>query len=233
MSNKAKNVSAKKPENELESNVGEILSKSEQFIENNKKAIIIGVSVVVLIVVGIIGVRHGYLLPKEKEAQEAIFRGENYFQNKEWDKALFGDSAQYIGFDAIANEYSITKTGKLANAYAGICYFHKGEYEKAIALLKSFSAGDKLVSPALTGLIGDCYVEMDKTKEAVDYFMKAAQKADNNLISPVYLKKAGRVYESLGDYKKAAEVYTTIKEKYPTSSEATDIDKFIKRATAK
>jgi len=233
MSNKAKNTGVKSNENELESNVGELFSKSEQFIESNKKNIIIGVSVVVLTVVGILGIRHGYLLPKEKEAQNAIFRGQNYFQNQEWDKALFGDSVQYIGFEAIASKYSITSTGKLAKGYAGACYYHKGEYDKAIDLLKGFNPGDKSISPALTGLIGDCFVDMGKTKEAVDFFLKAAKKADSDMISPIYLKKAGRVYESLGEYKKAAGVYTTIKEKHPASMEASDIDKFIQRATAK
>ncbi len=232
MSNKAKNVTTKKAENELESNVGEIFSKSEQFIEKNKKGIITGLVVVVLIVVAVLGVRHGYLIPKEREAEKAIFRGEFYLQNNEWDKALYGDSAQFIGFDAIIDQYGLTKTGNLAKGYAGICLYHKGEYDKAISYLKKFDASDKTVSPVLIGLIGDCYVSMDKASEAVDYFMKAANKASDDMISPLYLKKAGRVYESLGNYKKAAEAYTMIKD-YPNSMEAQDIDKYIDRANSK
>lgn len=233
MSNKAKNTKAGKNENEFESNVGEIFSKSEQFIENNKKGIIIGLSTVILVIVAILGIRHGYLIPRNEEARNAIFRGESYFQNNEWDKALYGDSAQYIGFEAIINQYKFTQTASLAKAYAGICYYNKGEYAKAIDLLKGFNAGDKLISPAITGMVGDCYVEMDKNKEAIDYFLKAANKANDKLISPIYLKKAGRVYESMNDYKKAVEVYTSIKDKYPASREAQDIDKFILRANSK
>lgn len=233
MSNKAKNTAPQKAENELESNMGEIFSRSEQFIENNKKGIFIAVVAIVLVVVGILGTRHFYLIPKEKEAQIAIFRGENYFQNNEWDKALFGDSLQYIGFEKIIDQYGITQTATLAKAYAGICYYHKGDYEKAISFLKKFSAGDEVVDPAVTGLIGDCYVDMDKAKDGLDFFLKAAKKADDPMLSPVYLKKAGRVYESLNDYKKAVEVYTSIKDKYPSSVEAQDIDKFIDRAQTK
>ncbi len=233
MSNKSKTPLTNKTENDLESNVGEIFSKSEQFIEDNKKVILIGLAVIVLIVVGILGIRHGYLIPQEKEAQKAIFRGEYYFQNNEWDKALYGDSAQFIGFEAIIDDYGLTQTGKLAKAYAGICYYHKGEYENAIKYLKKFNASDKMVAPGIIGMIGDSYVSMDKAKEGVKYFVKAAKKANNPLISPVYLKKAGRAYESLGEYSKAFEVYTTIKEKYPTSMDAQDIDKFIERARIK
>ncbi len=224
MSNKTQNQG-----NELE-NVGEILSKSEKFIEKNQKRILIGVGIIVLIVVGFLGIRHGYIIPKEKEAAKEIFRGEQYFANGEWDKALFGDSVQYKGFEKIIDQYGITKTGKLAKAYAGICYYHKGQPEKALEYLKKFSPDDKMLNPAIVGLIGDCYVDLGKTNEGVDYFLKAAKKADNNLLSPIYLKKAGLSYESLKEYKKAFEVYTSIKEKYPKSMEASDIDKYIDRA---
>ena len=214
------------------SNVGEILSKSEQFIDKYQKQIIFGVSAIVLIVVAVLAVKHLYLAPKEEEAEKAIFKGEQYFANKQWDLALYGDSVEYDGFIAIIDNFRFTKTVNLANAYTGICYYHKGEFENAINYLKKFSVNDKMVSPAVTGLVGDCYVDMGKVKEGIDYFMKASSGADNNLISPIFLKKAGIAYESLGEYKKAIEVYTTIKDKYPTSQEASDIQKYIYRAEA-
>jgi len=213
-------------------NVGEMLSKSEQFIEKYQKQIIIGVSAIVLIVVAILGVKHLYLAPKEREAQIAIFKGEQYFANRQWDLALNGDSVEYDGFLAIIDNFRFTRTANLANAYAGICYYHKGEFENAINYLKRFRANDKMVSPAVTGLVGDCYVDMGKVKEGIDYFMKAVSGGDNNLISPIFLKKAGTAYESLGEYQKAIEAYTTIKNKYPASQEASDIQKYIYRAEA-
>jgi tetratricopeptide (TPR) repeat protein len=233
MSNKSHSSDSKVVDNNLEHNVGELFSKSEQFIEKNKKLIIGGITVIVLIVVGVVVVRHLYLAPKEKEALNAIFRGQHYFQQEQWDKALYGDSVQYIGFEEIADEYSLTRTSKLAKAYAGICYYHKGDYEKAAACLKKFSAGDQLIDPVITGLIGDCYVDMDQVENGIDFFLKAASKADDSTISPIYLKKAGRAYEHLGNYTKAVKTYTAIKEKYPAGVEAQDIDKYIERAQAK
>ena len=91
---------------------------------------------------------------------------------------------------------------------------------------------DQRVSPAVTGLIGDCYVNMGNTKEGISYFEKAAKEADNEVISPIYLKKAGIAYENLKEYDKAVKAYTTIKDKYYTSMEASDIDKYITRASA-
>jgi len=214
------------------SNVGEILSKSEQFIDKYQKQIITGISAIILIVVVVLGVKHLYLAPKEREAEVAIYKGEQYLANGQWDLALNGDSLDYTGFEAIISDYSFTKTAKLANVYAGICYYHKGELEKAIGYLKKFNANDKMVSPAITGLIGDCYVDLGKVKEGIDYFMKAASKANDGMLSPIFLKKAGVASESLGDYKKAIEVYTTIKDKYPASQEANDIQKHIIRLEA-
>jgi hypothetical protein len=39
-------------------------------------------------------------------------------------------------------------------------------------------------------------------------------------------------YESLSDFKNAVEVYSIIKNKYASSMEAADIDKYIDRASA-
>ncbi|OAV63263.1 hypothetical protein Barb4_05431 [Bacteroidales bacterium Barb4] len=73
-------------------------------------------------------------------------------------------------------------------------------------------------------------MNLGETEKGISYFEKAAKQADNEVVSPVYLKKAGIAYESLQQYKDAAKVYTAIKEKYYTSTEASDIEKYITRA---
>ena len=224
--------SSSSTEHDMGKNVGEILSKSEQFIDKHQKQITFGISAIILIVVAILGIKHLYLTPKERDAEIAIYKGEQYLANNQWDLALYGDSVEFDGFESIISEYSFTKTANLANAYAGICYYHKGEFENAINRLKKFSSSDKMISPVIAGLVGDCYVDMGKVKDGIDYFMKAASKADDNLISPIYLKKAGIAYEKLNDYTKAVAAYTSIKDKYPNSQEANDIQKYIDKAEA-
>lgn len=226
MANKGHNT-----EKEFE-NVGEIVSRSEQFIEQNGKKLIYAIIGIVLVVVGIITFKHGYIEPKEKEASVAMFKGEQYFAKDSFALALNGNGTDYLGFEKIIDQYGSTKAGNLAKAYAGICYYKMGDAKKAMELLKSFKGKDKMISPAITGLIGDCYISMGNVKEGVAYFKKAAKEADNDVISPQYLKKAGRAYENLGEYKNAVEAYTLIKDKYYTSSDAQDIDKYITRASA-
>jgi tetratricopeptide (TPR) repeat protein len=217
---------------QVEANVGEIFSKSERFIENYKNHIIIAVAVIIFLVVVFIGGRQYYLIPKEKEAQAAIFPGENLLASQEWEKALNGNGADYIGFLGIIDEYGITGTSKLAKVYAGICYYHLGEPEKAKEYLGKISVDDKIVSPIIFGLIGDCYTDLGDVNKGIEFFKKAATEAGSETISPIYLKKAGYAYESLGDFKNALEVYNVIKNKYSTSQEGVTIDKYIARASS-
>ena len=212
--------------------VEELVSKSELFIENNSKKIMLGILALAVIVGAFFGYRHGYLIPLQKKASVALFKGEQYFAKDSFQLALNGNGADYEGFEAIIDQYGNTKPGNLAKAYAGICYAKLGQYDQALENLKSFDVSDDMISPAIIGLIGDCYVNMDNAKEGVTYFEKAANAADNEVISPIYLKKAGIAYESMQQYNDAVKVYTQIKEKYFNSMEAADIDKYISRATA-
>ncbi len=212
--------------------VEELVSKSELFIEQNSKKILLGIVALAVIVGAFFGYRHGYLMPLQEKANVAIFKGEQYFLKDSFQLALNGNGADYDGFEAIIDQYGNTNAGNLAKAYAGICYYKLGETEKALEKLKAFDPKDNMISPAIIGLIGDCYVNMDNAQEGVTYFEKAATAANNEVISPIYLKKAGFAYESLQQYDNAVKAYTTIKEKYFNSVEAADIDKYIARATA-
>ena len=210
--------------------VNEALSRTEQLIEKYQKPILLTVLVAVIVVSGILSLRHFYFVPQEAKAQAELFKGEFYFQTDSFQVALNGNGGDYMGFEAIIDENVSTKAGNLSKAYAGISYMRMGEYEKAIKHLKGFSANDLLVSPAVLGAVGDCYVELGNVKEGISYFEKAASRGNNELISPIYLKKAGIAYESLGDYAAAVKAYQQIKDNYASSMEAADIEKYIERA---
>lgn len=211
--------------------VEELVSKSELFIETYSKKIISGIIALIVVVGAIFAYRQLYSLPRQQKASAALFKGEQYFARDSFQLALNGNGADYDGFEAIIKEYGSTDAGNLAKAYAGICYAKLGENEKALNYLKSFSASDNMISPAVTIALGDCYVNMDNTKEGIKCFEKAAKDANNVVLAPIALKKAGIAHESLKQYKEAVKVYTTIKEQYFNSMEAADIDKYITRAS--
>ena len=209
--------------------VNAALSSSEQFIQQYQKPILLGLLAIVIIVSAIIGVRHFYVLPRENKAQAEMYKGVFYFEKDSFQLALQGNGADFIGFKAIADEYSSTKAGNLAAAYSGLSLYNLGKYDEAITYLKNFDADEEFISPAIIGTIGDCYVNMDKYEEGVGYFEIAAKKADNDMLSPIYLKKAATVYEKLGNKKKALEMYQKIKDSYPKSMSNQDIEKYIVR----
>lgn len=209
--------------------VEQALTRSEQYIEENKKSLSIIVSVIVLVVGGYLLYNKMILTPKELDAQSQIFRAEQYFEADSFQLALEGDG-DALGFIEIIDEYSMTNTANLAQYYAGICYLRLGEYDNAIEHLKSFDSNDKMVSVIALGAIGDAYVELGDYKEAISFFEKASSKNKNDLTSAIYLKKLGLTYEATENYQKAVEAYERIKKLYPQSEEAGDIDKYIQAA---
>jgi tetratricopeptide (TPR) repeat protein len=230
MAKKKKKISASPTQ--AEKSVGEILSKTDLFVEKYSKQIFIVLGAVVVVVVGIIVFNQSYLKPREKEAAIVLFEGEVYFGQQQWETALNGDSANYLGFSSIIDDFSGTSSANLAKAYAGICEYKLGNYEEALKYFESYRSKDQLFAAQVIAMQGDCNVNLGHTKKGIDCFHKAAAKADHSMISPMFLNKAAVVYESLDDYKSALNIYNTIKAKYPESKEADGIDKYIERVQA-
>lgn len=213
-------------------NVEDALSQSEAFIIKNK-SLIIGVVVGIIVVIAGVMLYKNYVSePKEQKAAVALFKGEGYFGNERYEEALNGDSLGYTGFLKIANEFSSTKSGKLAKAYAGMSYAKLGNYKEAVKYLDGFNGKDQMVGPAALGTLADCYANLNELDKATSTFLKAALAADNNSLSPIYLKKAGEIFEKQGKYKNAANAYTQIKDKYFTYYQMMGIEKYIERANA-
>ena len=209
--------------------VEEALGKTEQFIEDNQNPILIVVGVIVLIVLIFFGFQRFYLVPKEKSAQEQIFMAEQYFELDSLDLALNGDGIN-PGFLDIIDDYKFTKTANLAHYYAGIIYEQKDDFQTAIDFLESFDGEDQILEPMALGAVGDCYLELDNPDAAVNYYLRAAEASANEFTSPIFLLKAGWTYEILKEYSEAVKIYKKIKEDFPKSTEAREMDKYIARA---
>ncbi len=211
-------------------NVEDALTQSEAFLIKYKNAIIGGVVAVIIIVAGFIMYKNLYAEPREEKAQAALFKGQEYFEQDAFEQALNGDSIGYTGFLKVADDYSGTKAANLAKAYAGICYAQLGKYEEAVKMLDSFNGKDQMVAPAILGAAGNCYAQLGQLDKAASTLMSAADKADNNTLSPIFLMQAGEILVKQGKYDDAVDAYTKIKDKYFQSYQAMDIDKYIEQA---
>ncbi len=211
-------------------NVEQALTRSEDFLVKNKKAIIGGVLAVILVVAGIIMYKNLYSDPREDKAQAALFKGQEYFEQDAFEQALNGDSIGFIGFLKVADQFGGTKAGNLAQAYAGICYAQLGKYDEALKQLNSFDADDQMVAPAILGAAGNCYAQLNQLDKAASTLLKAADKADNNTLSPIFLVQAGEILVKQGKFDDAVKAYTKVKDNYSQSYQAMDIDKYIEQA---
>ena len=214
-------------EDQLET-IEHVLSGSESFIENNQKTITNVVLGVIVVILAIMAYNRYVISPKELDAQSQLFAGEILFQKDSFQLALEGDG-NFMGFEYIVDNYGSTASGNLATYYAGISSFYLGDYDKAIKYLNKYDADGELFPAIKEGALGDCYVEMGDLAKAIASFKKAAS-YDNTFTAPIYLKKCGIALEAKGDYKKAIDCYNEIKNQFPKSTEANDIDKFIAHA---
>ena len=211
-------------------NVEEVLSSSEAFILKNKKTIVGAIVALVVVIAGIFADNNLYKAPREKKAYAALFKGEQYFENDQFDLAINGDSIGFSGLLKVADEFSGTKAANLANAYAGLSYAHLGMNEEALKLLDKFSADDEMIAPAIKGAMGNCYVELGNISKAISLLQAAAKEADNNTLSPIFLQQAGELLVKEGKYDEAITAYQTIKDKYFRSYQSMDIDRFLQEA---
>lgn len=207
-------------------NVQEALNTTSAWIEKNQNKLTWAILVVAAIAVGVLALNTYIIKPKKVEISNENAKSVVYFMQGDYTKALNGDEAECLGFQAIADEYKYYQGGKLAALYAGVCYYQLGQYEDAAAYLSKFSADDLTVEPAALQLMGDAYVQMEDYAKATKAF-EAAAKSGNDLIAPMSLKKAGLVYLELGNKSAAKKAFETIKADFPTSAEAQDIEKYI------
>ena len=208
------------------------LTRTEQFLETNQKLIGIVIGAIVVVALGYFGISKLYFEPRQKTAQEQIFRAQEYFEKDSFKLALNGDGNN-PGFLDIIDDFGSTKAGNLSNYYAGISYLHMGKYEEAIEYLKKFDTDDVLLGPISVGAQGDAQLELGKADKALDLYTEAYKMNDNELTTPVYMLKAGELLESSGKSDEALKLYETIKQKYAETNEGRGIDKYIARIKAK
>jgi len=209
------------------SSVEETLSRTEHYLEENYKPLLIGLGVIVLLV-GLGWLGKLYFNKRNNEAQSQMFQAERYLEKDSLKLALNGDG-NYLGFLDIARDYKFTNSGNLARYSAGICYLHLGNYKEAIEFLNKYSKKDKLIGSLAIGATGDAYVELGDLEKGISKYIEAADFARNSFNTPLFLMKAGELYELKGKFPEALKLYERIENQYPESTEGTTIEKYIAR----
>jgi len=222
---------------EVFSSLDEGASKIEVFFEKNQKAIFILLFAIVAGVAGYMWYDSNVKTPREQEGVDNMVSAQTYFDkalteadekvaNEDFDKAINGADGKY-GFKQVADKYSGTKAGNLANYSLGMIYYKKGEFKNAVSYLSKFDGDDDVLQALAYGTVGDAFVELEQNKDALDYYKKALAVSDNAFTAPKFYLKAGKLALDMGDKAKANKYFKIVKDKYATSDEAKNIDQFI------
>ena len=212
----------------------ETASRTEDFVARNQK-----------IILGIVGVAFigaiAYFLytkfvvePKEVEATNEMYVAQKNFElatdgtasDSLYNLALNGAEGK-LGFVKIADEFSGTDAGNLANYYAGIAYLNTGKNDEAITYLEKFNSSDVMLKALAIGAIGDAHSQKNQIKEALDFYKKALSSNENEFTTPRFTLKAGKSALALGNKEEALKFFTDIKDKYESTPEAQGIDALI------
>ena len=219
-------MTKKKTNEEIrEENVASTVSATENFFIENKK-LFVGI-LIGLLVAGIAVLAYSKLIyePAVEKAQQESYLSELVFlQSADYELALNGDG-NTLGFAQICDKYG-AKAGQAVYLYAGICCAQLSQWEDALSYLRKYKGKDEILSARALALQGDCHLALNEKQEALNFYVKAADRADN-LFAADYLVKAAKLYVELGQKDKALAAYAKVKDQYPMSIEASYIDKYI------
>ncbi|MDG1793097.1 MAG: hypothetical protein P8H44_00935 [Flavobacteriaceae bacterium] len=224
---------------EVFNTLDESASRTEEWVIKNQKYIFIIVGLSAALVLGYLGFDKFIQEPKQSVATNDMFQSQQYFdqavngasKDSLFTLALNGADGKY-GFLDIADVYSGTDAGNLANYCAGMAYLNMKDYSNAITYLNAFSSDDDVLGPIAKGGIGDAFVQLEQLEDAFDYYIQASELKTNDYTTPMYLLKAGIIGLKLENYSKALAFFNQIKTEFPESTEAKDINVFIGKAEA-
>ena len=206
-------------------------SEAEEFVAKYQNVILIVISVVTVGVLGSLGYQSLVVEPNSREAVGELNQAQYYFNlavngqdnDSLYARSIRGGEGKY-GFDDIIENYGGTPAADLASFSAGMAYLNMKDYNAAIEYLNDFSSDDILLSALAKGAIGDAHAQLDQSDQALNYYTQAIKASENAYTSPKYLFKAGLLSSALDKNSQALSYFKRIKNDYPTSEEASQVE---------
>lgn len=215
----------------------EIVEKAKGFWAKFSKPIIYAGGAIILVTGGWLAYKNFYKEPNEEKAAKMIFAAEQIF-GKMTQQGFSKDSINLVlnggngitGVLKVASSYGGTAAGNRAHFIAGACYLHNKDYNNAIKQLKEFSTDATQIQTAAYSMLGDANAELKKNDEAYSYYKKAAtENTKDEFMTSEALYKAGLFAEYIGKTSDAIECFQKIKNEFPKSTHASEMDKYLAR----
>ena len=203
--------------------VDELYSKSEQFVDKNRKQLTLGLGGAAALILVVIGYNSLVVVPQNKAAEEAAFMAEHYFAKDSADLAMLGDGLN-AGLEEILSDYSGTPAAARAAFELGIIHRDAARFEDAVESFNAAGFSDDVFGPLTDANIGDCLVELGDLEGAEGHFASAASVAASGLaakaLSPMCSYKRALVLLELGNEDKARKVLQDLADDFPNSTYA-------------
>lgn len=223
----------KKNSDEVLVDIVEVRDQAQDYFEKHQKTIVGVGGGILLIVAAFLAYKFLYLAPREREAGEQISQAQKQFERDSFALALTNPGGGYSGFLDIIENYKGTKAANLSYYYAGVSYLNLGKFDAAVSYLEDFKAQGKIMPIMKYGALADAYAELNQMDKARGLYEKATTVETNEAITPFYLKRLAMMHERDKNFDKARKAYETIKEEFPNSSEATEVEKYLARIEGK
>jgi len=201
--------------------------KLTSFYEENKRAISIAVTAVVIAVFAVVI----YVKNRADNNEKAITALGSIFET--YDAGRFQTAVDGIpeknimGLKAIVDNYGNSEAGDLARFYLAGAYAHLGKYDEALKDYEDFSPTGELLAVARLSGIGSCQESRGMFREAAVSFEKAGTQYPKDVSAAENLTNAARDFGQAGDKDKAIDLYRRVKKNYPNTAFARDADRFI------
>ena len=223
----------KKQADEVLVDIVEVRDQAQDYFEKHRKPILGIGGGLLLLIVGFLAYKFLFLAPRERQASEQITQAQKQFERDSFALALTNPGGGYEGFLNIIKNYGGTRTANLAHYYAGISYLNLGKFDAAVSYLEDFNAKGSVMPIMKYGALGDAYSELKQMDKARNSYEKAVAQGPNDAVTPFYLKRLAMLCERDKDYAQAREYYEQIKEEFPNSLEASDVEKYLARLEGK
>jgi len=125
-------------------NVDEVYTKTEQFVDKNRKQLTLILGAAAVIILAFMGYRTLVQLPAELAAEEAIFQAEYYFSLDSLDLAQYGDGFS-AGLEEIMTDHPGTKAASRASYQVGVTNRDAGLYAEAILAFDKVDFNDDVI----------------------------------------------------------------------------------------
>jgi len=227
---------------EVFASLDEGASKTEEWVEKNQKVIF---GVIIIILIGALAyMAYGKFIkdPKIVEASNELTVAQKSFttalettntnvKDSLYLVALNGSQGKF-GLLDVADKYAGTPSANLAHYYAGMSYLEIKDYKNAISHLEDFSSNDMMLGPLAQGAIGDAFMQLDQTDEALTHYENAFRLNKNDFTTPRFLFKAAVAAIDLTKNDIAVTYLNRIKDEYKDSDYASQVDMYLGKAQA-